>query len=52
VARDEFKNNEQYECLLSDERTVKDIILHISAVDLGFFYTDGKCLMEGTQFTH
>jgi hypothetical protein len=37
VARDEIKKNAQCECLLSDERTVKDIILHISAVNLGSF---------------
>jgi hypothetical protein len=38
VVRDEIKKNEQCECLLSDEMTAKDIILHISTVDLESFF--------------
>ncbi len=37
VRGDEIKKNEQYECLLSDERTTKDIFLYISAANLGSF---------------
>jgi len=48
VSRDEIKKGEQYEydCLLSDERTVKDILLHISAIDSDCVFT----LINGNYF--